>query len=150
MLIKTFVVPILANPTTLNNNKNKITNSTHFDAIEERRLAQYRAGEGLIARRVCQRKLRVANPKHIADVKVAVEMFGQHDRNEADEFKDVEIDHIACDAGVRCVVPWIADGLDHRILRILAVPRISENYSTEWRNYSHGQIERVCVGEDKW
>lgn len=59
----------------------------------------------------------IANPKHISDVKVADdEMLRQDERNEIYHFQDIEIDHIACNAGVWRVVAWIPDGLDLRIL----------------------------------
>lgn len=67
----------------------------------------------------------IANPKHISDVEVAIEMLGQGERDEIDIFENVEIDHIASDAGVGRVVAWIANGLDLRVLGILSVPRIS-------------------------
>lgn len=46
-----------------------------------------------------------------------------------------QLHHEACDNRIWCVVAWIVYRLDHRILRVLAVPRISKDRK-ERRSFS--------------
>lgn len=67
----------------------------------------------------------ITNPKHVADVKIAVEMIGQYQWYQIYIFQYIEIDHEARNIGIWCIVSWISDTFYRRILGIFAIPCVS-------------------------
>lgn len=94
----------------------------------------------MISRSVRKRQLIVANPEHISDVVVGCEMLGHDQRNRINEFQNAESDYKAPDGRVGRVVARVSDLFDHRVLRVLAVPSVSETNESEV--YSHDRTER--------
>lgn len=62
-------------------------------------------------------------------------MLGHGQRNRINKFQNAERDHKAPDGGVGRVVARVSDLFDHRVLRVLAVPSVSETNNSE--DYSH-------------
>lgn len=65
-------------------------------------------------------------------------MFRHDQWNRINEFQDAESDHKAPNGWIRCVVPWISDLFYHRVLRVLAIPSVSETNETEVYLYGRG------------
>lgn len=99
----------------------------------------------MIPRSVSKRQLVVANPKHISDVVVGGEMLGHDQRNRINEFEDAETDHKALDGRIWRVVARVSDLFNHRVLRVLAVPSVSETNESEV--YSLERAEKSFCGE---
>lgn len=90
----------------------------------------------------------IANPKHIPSVKVADKVLGKNEWNQINILEDIQIDHEAINAWIWSVESRITnrlyekrkellDGdfrqfplihLNHWILRVLAVPSVSETF----------------------
>lgn len=62
-------------------------------------------------------------------------MLGHDQRNRINEFQNAESDHKAPDGRIGRVVARVSDLFYHRVLRVLAVPSVSETNESEV--YSH-------------
>lgn len=70
----------------------------------------------------------ITNPKHISNVKVIDKVLRQNQRNKVYVLQNVEIDHEACNRWIWRIISRVTDSLDHRILRILAIPSVPESF----------------------